>query len=79
MSSPNHEVLITPAEDADLDALVQRLAAKGLTHGVALRDAGIITGRAAPHALDALRAEPGVAHVEPGGEVQLPPPDSDIQ
>ena len=79
MSPTNHEVVITAADDTDLDGLVQRLAAKGLTGGAALSSIGIITGNAAPDALDALRGEPGVASVELGGEIQLPPPDSEVQ
>jgi hypothetical protein len=79
MSPTNHEVVITAADGADLDGLAQRLAAKGLTGGSALSSIGIITGQAAAHALDGLRAEPGVASVELSGDVQLPPPDSEVQ
>jgi hypothetical protein len=73
------EVVITAADDTDLDGLVERLAAKGLTNCAALPGVGIITGHAAEGLLDGLRSEPGVAAVELAGGVQLPPPDSDVQ
>jgi hypothetical protein len=77
---PTHpEVLITPADAADLDALSQKLAAKGLTNANILSSAGIITGNAAAEAMEGLRAEPGVASVELSGGVQIPPPDSEVQ
>jgi hypothetical protein len=75
----DQDVVITAADDADLEGLAQRLAAKGLTNAAALPNVGIITGSAAQDALDGLRSEPGVASVEFSGDVQLPPPDSDVQ
>lgn len=73
------EVVITAADDVDMDSLVQRLAAKGLTNSAALPSIGIITGQAAESLLADLRSEPGVTAVERAGHVQLPPPDSEVQ
>jgi hypothetical protein len=39
---------------------------------------GIVTGRAAPDAVERLRGIPGVT-VEPETDVQLPPPDAPVQ
>ena len=39
---------------------------------------GIVTGRAAPDAVERLRGLPGVT-VEPEVDVQLPPPDAPVQ
>jgi|GraSoiStandDraft_4_1057263.scaffolds.fasta_scaffold433176_2 hypothetical protein len=83
MSVPpaDHDVVITVADEtrADLDSLVQKLSAKGLTNASALPSVGIITGKAASHAIDGLRAEPGVSALELSGDVQIPPPDSEVQ
>jgi hypothetical protein len=50
----------------------------GLEVDEALGGLGIVTGRAAPDAVERLRGIPGVT-VEPESDVQLPPPDAPVQ
>ena len=56
----------------------RRPAGAGLEVDEALGGLGIVTGRAAPDAVERLRGLPGVT-VEPEVEVQLPPPDAPVQ
>ena len=59
------------------DALAD-LHRAGLEVDEALGGLGIVTGRAAPDAIERLRGIPGVT-VEPETGVQLPPPDAPVQ
>ena len=59
------------------DALAE-LRDAGLEVDEALGDLGIVTGRAAPDAVERLRGLRGVT-VEPESDVQLPPPDAPVQ
>lgn len=59
------------------DALAD-LRDAGLEVDQALGDLGIVTGRAAPEAIERMRGLPGVI-VEFGSDVQLPPPDAPVQ
>lgn len=75
------EVVVT-VEDAHLDKIVvvaQRLKAAGLTASQTLTAAGIITGSVAQHDVDGLKKVVGVRTVEVSGDVQIAPPDSNIQ
>lgn len=59
------------------DALAE-LRDAGLEVDEALDDLGIVTGRAAPDAVERLRGLRGIT-VEPESGVQLPPPDAPVQ
>ena len=74
-------VVITVAHDArsSMDELSERLGVHGLRDATSLSNIGIISGTAAAHAVERLRAQPGVAAVELAGGVQIAPPDSDVQ
>lgn len=61
-----------------VDDVLADLRDAGLEVDQALRDLGIVTGRAAPEAIERMRGLPGVI-VEPGSEVQLPDPDAPVQ
>jgi hypothetical protein len=73
------KVTVDDAHVATLGSVAASLADAGLSVERELGSAGVVTGRAEPAALDALRAVPGVLHVELGETFQLPPPDSEIQ
>lgn len=75
------EVVVT-VEEAHLDTIVavaQRLKAAGLTAAQTLTAAGIITGSVAQHDVAGLKKVAGVRTVEVSGDVQIAPPDSNIQ
>ena len=61
-----------------LDDMLAELRDAGLEVDEALGDLGIVTGRAAPDAIERLRGIPGVT-VERERGVQLPPPDAPVQ
>ena len=61
-----------------VDDVLAELRDAGLEVDQALGDLGIVTGRAAPDAVERMRGLPGVI-VEPGSGVQLPPPDAPVQ
>ena len=61
-----------------VDDVLAELRDAGLEVDQALDDLGIVTGRAAPDAVERMRGLPGVI-VEPGSGVQLPPPDAPVQ
>ena len=75
------EVVVTVADThiGRIAGVARQLAAAGLAGPQALGAAGIVTGRASPAGLAALRRVPGVTAVEAAGKVQLAPPDADIQ
>ena len=80
-SNAQVEVIITVNENSrnDLAALSQRLSAKGLKNAVNLTSVGVISGTVAQNKVAKLRDDPDVKAVEVSGEVQLPPPDSEVQ
>jgi hypothetical protein len=61
-----------------VDDVLADLRDAGLEVDQALRDLGIVTGRAEPEAVERMRGIPGVI-VEPGSAVQLPDPDAPVQ
>jgi hypothetical protein len=61
-----------------VDDVLADLRDAGLEVDQALRDLGIVTGRAEPEAIERMRGIPGVI-VEPGSAVQLPDPDAPVQ
>jgi hypothetical protein len=61
-----------------VDDVLADLREAGLEVDQALGDLGIVTGRAAPEAIERMRGLPGVI-VEPASEVQLPDPDAPLQ
>jgi hypothetical protein len=61
-----------------IDDVLADLRDAGLEVDQALGDLGIVTGRAAPEAIERMRGLPGVI-VEPASDVQLPPPDAPVQ
>jgi hypothetical protein len=61
-----------------LDDALADLRDAGLEVDEALGGLGIVTGRAAPDAVERMRGLPGVT-VEPEVDVQLPPPDAPVQ
>ena len=75
------EVAITVLDEAtdQVAALAQRLSAIGLEDAVALPSIGVISGVVALDKLPQLRAEPGVKAVELTIEVDIGPPDADVQ
>jgi hypothetical protein len=75
------DVVVTVA-DSQTDHMadvVTRLRAAGLTAAQSLPSAGLVTGRISPQKVAALRQLAGVQAVEASGEVQLAPPDADVQ
>jgi hypothetical protein len=61
-----------------VDDVLADLRDAGFEIDQALGDLGIVTGRAAPEAIERMRGLPGVV-VELGSDVQLPPPDAPVQ
>ena len=61
-----------------VDDVLADLRDAGLEVDETLDGFGIVTGRAAPDAVERLRGIPGVT-VEPETGVQLPPPDAPVQ
>jgi hypothetical protein len=70
-------VLVTVTGRGVHDALAD-LRDAGLEVDVTLDRLGIVTGRAAPDAVERIRALPGLT-VEPEVDVHLPPPDAPVQ
>ena len=71
------EVHVT-VQGRGVDDVLAELRDAGLEVDQALGDLGIVTGRAAPDAVERMRGLPGVI-VEPASGVQLPPPDAPVQ
>jgi hypothetical protein len=77
---PNRVIVTVGARDLGrIDRVAQDLRQAGMAVDQVLSATGIITGTAEPHRMTALGGVPGVASVEPDADVQLPPPDSDVQ
>jgi uncharacterized membrane protein (DUF441 family) len=73
-------VLVAGEHLASIDDVAAALEDAGLRVGAVMATIGVITGVADdPGQLAALQALDGVASVEVGREVRLPPPDSPIQ
>ncbi len=80
-SAAKIELVITVAEShlGQITDVADRLKTAGMTGLKTLHGAGIITGRAAAIALPKLGKVAGVQAVEQSGEMQIAPPESDIQ
>jgi hypothetical protein len=71
------EVHVT-VQGRGVDDVLADLRDAGLEVDRVLGDLGIVTGRAAPEAIERMRGLPGVI-IELGTEVQLPDPDAPVQ
>ena len=76
-ATPDDRVHVT-VRGRSVDDTLAELRDAGLEVDEALGDLGIVTGRAAPDAVERLRGIPGVT-IEPESGVQLPPPDAPVQ
>lgn len=73
-------VLVDDDHLAKIDEVASELSREGLSVGKTLRSVGVITGSVADSgATEALRAVAGVVGVEVNRDVQLPPPDAEVQ
>ncbi len=74
-------VIITVDEQhrGDLEQVAAACRNAGLESDTRLEMLGQILGEIATQDEDGLRKVPGVIGVEESGEIQLPPPDSEIQ
>jgi hypothetical protein len=82
MSSAGDVSLLVSVDDDHLDRLddvAAELRAAGMEIQRAMPTLGTITGSVPAAHVEDIRAVKGVADVESGREVQLPPPDSPIQ
>ncbi|MFD4421110.1 hypothetical protein ACFWN7_06365 [Agromyces sp. NPDC058484] len=73
----NDRVHVT-VQGRGVDDALAELQGAGLEVDETLGDLGIVTGRAAPDAVERIRGLPGVT-VEPESDVQLPPPEAPVQ
>ena len=75
------EVVVTveQAHHHRLSEVVRALHAAGLVDTQTLAAAGLVTGRATPRHLAALKAVAGVQAVEASETVQIAPPDAGVQ
>ena len=80
-ATSNVRVLVTIAEShrEAISSVAKQLRAAGLVDANSLSAAGIVTGTVAHGQLSALKSISGVAAVEIEGQVEIPPPDSDVQ
>ncbi|WP_433558622.1 hypothetical protein ACQPWY_09155 [Pseudonocardia xinjiangensis] len=77
-AGPEQTPVTVTADDAhldELDRLADRLRAAGMEVEQVLEPVGVITG-SAPPGWESLADLDGVAAVEPGRTVRLPPPDA---
>jgi hypothetical protein len=73
-------VLVADDHVGAIEAVAAALQDAGLRIGTVLPTSGVISGAVEDEAaLDALSAIEGVAAVERAQEIQLPPPDEEIQ
>lgn len=75
------ELSVTVSDDGhtSFETVALELRAAGLAVERELTTIGVITGRAEAARMESLRAVDGVADVELGRTIQLPPPDSPVQ
>ena len=81
-AQPKVEVIITVSEDrrADLNQIASQLQSYGLDiTGEPLQSLGMICGMASENNLDQLKNVDGVTAIEKAGQVQIAPPESDVQ
>jgi hypothetical protein len=72
-------VTVKDAALSDIQAVAEQLAAKGMKVRRVLPVTGVISGSVPVGKERALKAVQGVHSVEDEVQVQLPPPDSDVQ
>jgi hypothetical protein len=74
-------VIVTVADDAlhNIQTVASQLAARGMKVDRVLPITGVISGSCPADKKAALRNVKGVHSVEDEAQVQLPPPDSDVQ
>lgn len=80
---PEDQLAVTVSvDDAHLEGIgrvADDLRSRGMRVEHVLATLGTVTGTIASQALEGLRAVPGVSDVELAREIQLAPPDADIQ
>jgi hypothetical protein len=76
MPKKSKSIIVTVADDAvkDMDAVVDRLAEKGMKVDRVLRAAGVITGSSIAAKVHGLSKVSGVKSVEEEAIAELPPP-----
>ena len=80
MSNPTSVIItVTDAALGDIQSVADQLTAKGMKVDRVLPVTGVITGSVPAGKKAALSAVRGVNSVEDEVQVQLPPPDSEIQ
>lgn len=81
MARSKKKVVVTVSDAAlkNIQGVVDRLTAKGMKVEQVLPVMGVISGSLPVSKKSALRSVEGVHSVEDEAEVQLPPPDSEIQ
>ncbi len=62
-----------------LGAVAEELRSVGMDVGAVMDDLGVVSGSVEPEKMERLAAVSGVAAVEVGREVHIPPPDSPVQ
>lgn len=74
------EITVLAAEAGPgVHALARRVASLGVSVSDVQEAIGVVSGFADADQLERVRALPGVDAVEAAREIQLPPPESDIQ
>jgi hypothetical protein len=63
----------------DIDETVESLRSAGMTVTAVHREIGMVSGTVAPTERDLLGLVPGVAGVESDREMEIAPPDADVQ
>ena len=79
--SARQTVVVSVSEDSgdQIEQVADRLRAAGMKVENVMKAIGTISGKADPSLLGKLAKVKGVAAAEPSRDVQLPPPDSDVQ
>jgi hypothetical protein len=74
-------IIVTVSDDGmkDIDAIADRLSAKGMTVSRVLSGTGVITGSSAPATLASLKKIDGVLSVTKDSYAELPSPGSKRQ
>jgi hypothetical protein len=82
IAQPTVEVIVTIGQDGteNLKEIASELQSRGLQiTNEPLESLGMISGMADSKSIEQLRKVNGVIAVETAGEVQIAPPDSDVQ
>lgn len=73
------DVLVSLSDDHEPEAVTSDLRDAGLEIEQAMPEIGTISGKAAPEKFPDIEAVKGVAALEQAGEIQIAPPESDVQ